>query len=77
MNQIVPEIEKSARLVQEISAASNEQANGAEQVNMAIQQLSQITQQNAAASEELATNAEELASQANNLKELISFFRTT
>jgi methyl-accepting chemotaxis protein len=77
MNQIVPEIEKSARLVQEISAASNEQANGAEQVNMAIQQLSQITQQNAAASEELATNAEELASQANNLKDLISFFRTT
>jgi methyl-accepting chemotaxis protein len=77
MNQIVPEIEKSARLVQEISAASNEQANGAEQVNMAIQQLSQITQQNAAASEELATNAEELASQANNLKGLISFFRTT
>ena len=76
MNQIVPEIEKSARLVQEISAASNEQANGAEQVNSAIQQLSQITQQNAAFSEELATNAEELSSQAKNLNDLISFFKT-
>jgi len=61
---ILPEIEKTARLVQEISASSLEQNNGANQVNNAIQQLSGVTQQNAASSEELSTSAEELATQA-------------
>ena len=72
---IVPEIEKTARLVQEIAAASIEQNSGADQVNNAIQQLNQVTQQNAAASEEMATGAEELSSQAQQLKELISYFK--
>ncbi|MFW5707019.1 MAG: methyl-accepting chemotaxis protein [Bacteroidota bacterium] len=72
---IVPEIQKTARLVQEISAASIEQNAGADQVNSAIQQLNQITQQNAAASEEMATSSEELASQADQLLEMISFFK--
>ena len=63
-------------LVQEISAASTEQNNGAEQVNNAIQQLNNVTQQNASASEEMASNAEELSSQAEQLKDLISFFKT-
>jgi methyl-accepting chemotaxis protein len=75
LNQIIPEIDKTARLVQEISAASIEQSSGADQVNNAIQQLNQITQQNAAASEELATSAEEMATQAEQLQEIISFFR--
>lgn len=73
--ELVPEINKTARLVQEISAASMEQTSGAEQINNAIQQLSQVTQQNAAASEELATSSEELASQAEQLLELVSFFK--
>src|SRR6056297_1679723 len=73
---IVPEIEKTAQLVQEISASSMEQNSGAEQVNNAIQQLNQVTQQNAAASEELATSSEELASQAQQLKENIGYFVT-
>lgn len=72
--EIVPEIEKTAKLVQEISAASNEQNSGAEQVNNAIQQLNQVTQQNASAAEEMSTSSEELASQAEQLKELIGFF---
>lgn len=71
----LPNIEKTATLVQAISAASLEQQMGAEQVNSAIQQVNTVTQQNAAASEELAASAEELNSQAEQLKELISFFR--
>ncbi|MBN1990993.1 MAG: methyl-accepting chemotaxis protein [Bacteroidales bacterium] len=73
--QMVPEIEKTARLVQEISAASLEQNSGADQINTAIQQLNQVTQQNAASSEEMATSAEELSSQAEQLKDTISYFR--
>jgi methyl-accepting chemotaxis protein len=72
---IVPDIQKTSRLVQEISASSIEQNAGAEQVNSALQQLNQIIQQNAASSEEMASNAEELSSQADQLKESISFFK--
>ncbi|MEJ1239274.1 methyl-accepting chemotaxis protein [Chryseolinea sp. T2] len=75
LEQIVPNIQSTARLVQEISAASREQNTGAEQVNNAIQQFNQIIQQNAAASEEMATGSEELASQADHLRETIVFFR--
>lgn len=75
LTQIIPEIEKTAKLVQEIAAASLEQTSGTDQINNAIQQLNQVTQQNAAASEELATSAEEMASQAEQLQEIISYFR--
>lgn len=71
---IVPEIEKTARLVQEIAAASMEQNSGADQVNNAIQQLNQVIQQNAAASEEMASSSEELSGQAEQMKEVVSFF---
>jgi len=74
MEEILPEIDRTSKLVQEIAAASMEQNSGAEQVNEAIQQLNQVTQQNAATSEEMATSSEELASQAQQLKELISYF---
>jgi methyl-accepting chemotaxis protein len=74
LSQIVPEIDKTSQLVQEITAASNEMNSGADQVNNAIQQLNQVTQQNAASSEELATSAEELSSQADQLKQTIAFF---
>ncbi len=72
---LVPEIEKTTKLVQEIAAASLEQSAGSEQINGAVQQLSGVTQQSAASSEELATGAEELSTQAEKLKELISFFK--
>jgi methyl-accepting chemotaxis protein len=75
LEAMVPEIEKTANLVQEIAAASIEQNAGADQVNNAIQQLNQTTQQNAASSEEMATGAEELASQADSLKAQLSFFK--
>lgn len=72
--KIIPEIEKTAKLVQEISTAGNELASGANQVNNAIQQHNNVAQQNAASAEVLASNAEELNSQADGLKEMISYF---
>ncbi len=74
LEQIVPNIQKTSRLVQEISAASMEQNAGAEQVNGAIQQLNQVIQQNAAGAEEMASSSEELSSQAEQLKETVGFF---
>ncbi len=73
--QIVPDIQKTAQLVQEITAASNEQNTGAEQINSAIQQLNQVVQQNASASEEMSSTSEELSSQAVQLQETIQFFK--
>ena len=73
--KLVPDIQKTAELVQEISAGSNEQNTGAEQINKAIQQLDQVIQQNAGASEEMASTSEELSSQAEQMQGTISFFR--
>jgi methyl-accepting chemotaxis protein len=74
LNKMLPDIQKTAELVQEISASSKEQDTGAEQINKAIQQLDQVIQQNASASEEMASTTEELASQAEQLKASIAFF---
>lgn len=71
----LPDINKTAELVQEIAAASVEQNTGADQVNGAIQQLSQVTQGNASAAEEMSSNAEELNSQAEELKAAVSYFK--
>ena len=75
LNVIVPNIQKTAELVQEISAASREQDTGAEQINRAIQQLDQVIQQNASASEEMASTAEELSSQSEQLQTMIAYFK--
>jgi methyl-accepting chemotaxis protein len=75
LTKLVPDIQRTAELVQEISAASNEQNAGAEQINKALQQLDQVIQQNASASEEMASTSEELSSQAEQLQSSISFFR--
>lgn len=74
LNKLVPDIQKTAELVQEITAASNEQSTGTEQINKAIQQLDQVIQQNAGSSEEMASTAEELASQAEMLRNTMAFF---
>lgn len=76
MIQIIPEIQKSANMVQEISATSYEQAAGAAQITKAIEELSQVIQKNAATTEEMSSTAEELASQAETLEEVISYFTT-
>jgi methyl-accepting chemotaxis protein len=75
LNKLVPDIQKTAELVQEISAASNEQTVGADQINRAIQQLDQVIQQNAGAAEEMSSTSEELASQAEQLQDTIAFFK--
>ncbi len=74
LQQLVPDIRKTAELVQEISAASSEQSSGVVQINKAVLQLDQVVQQNASSSEEIAATAEELASQADYLLESIGFF---
>src|SRR6478609_1275318 len=71
----LPDINKTAELVQEIAAASIEQNTGADQVNGAIQQLSTVTQGNASAAEQMSSNAEELSSQAEELKSAVSYFK--
>jgi methyl-accepting chemotaxis protein len=75
LNTLVPDIKKTSELVQEISAASNEQNAGAEQINKALQQLDQVIQQNAGATEEMSSTSEELATQAQQLQDAISFFK--
>jgi methyl-accepting chemotaxis protein len=74
LEKIVPDIRKTADLVQEISAASKEQTAGADQINKALQQLDEVVQQNASAAEEVASTAEELSSQAQLLQETMGYF---
>lgn len=76
LQRLVPDIQKTAELVQEISAASKEQNAGTEQINRAIQQLDSVTQQNATTSEELAAIAKDLAAQSEQLQQTIAFFNT-
>ena len=74
LGAILPNIQKTAELVQEISAASKEQDTGAGQINQAIQILDQVIQKNAAVAEEMASTAEQLSSQSAQLQGTISFF---
>jgi len=74
---IVPDIQKTAELVQEIAAASNQQRSGGDQVNSAVHEMDKVIQQNASASEEVASTAEELSGQAQQLQESMRFFSVT
>jgi methyl-accepting chemotaxis protein len=74
LQQLVPDIEKTAALVQEITASSNEQNAGASQISKAIEQLDQVIQQNASASEEMASTSEELSAQGQELQTTMAFF---
>jgi methyl-accepting chemotaxis protein len=75
LGTMVPDIQRTSELVQEITAASNEQTAGVNQINRSIQQLDQITQQNASGAEELSSTAEELSSQAEQLLAAVAFFQ--
>ncbi len=75
LDKLVPDIRRTAELVEEISAGTREQNAGASQINMAIQQLDKVTQQNTSAAEELSSTSEELASQAETMLDSMSFFR--
>ncbi len=74
LTRIVPDIRSTAELVSEISAASNEQGAGAEQINKAVQQLDGVIQQNASATEEMSSTCEELSNQADQLYQTVGFF---
>ena len=75
LDEMVPNIRRTSNLVQEITAASEEQSAGVGQINSAVMQLSQTTQQNASSSEQLAATAEEMSSQAEQLQQAVAFFR--
>lgn len=74
IGKLVPDIKRTAELIQEIAASSKEQNQGASQINSAIQQLDQVIQQNAGASEEMAATAEELSAQAELMNQSMSYF---
>ena len=75
LGRLVPDIEKTAKLIEAISAACREQDIGAEQVNSAIQRLDTVSQQNSTASEQMSATSEELAAQAETLRQTIAYFR--
>jgi methyl-accepting chemotaxis protein len=75
INEIVPQIQKTAELVHEIDAASNEQARGIDENARAIQQFDQVIQANSAAAEEMASTSEELTGQAAQMQDTIAFFK--
>ena len=75
LDRLVPDIRKTAELVQEVSAASREQNTGIEQSNKALQDLDRVTQQNAAAAEQMAATAGELSNQARQLQTAVGFFK--
>ncbi len=72
---LVPSIQKTAELVQEITASSREQEQGVDQINRAIQQLDRVIQDNASAAEETASISMELLGQAERLEKMMAFFR--
>ncbi|MBN2890673.1 MAG: methyl-accepting chemotaxis protein [Bacteroidales bacterium] len=74
--EIVPNVQKTANLVQNITEANIEQTKNANQINIAIQDFNTIIQQNSQTAEELAVSAEELSSQSQSLLDIISFFKT-
>ncbi len=75
LSMLVPDIEKTAHLVEEISAASSEQQGGVNQISQAINQLDETIQSNASSSEELASTSQQLAAQAEQLKLTIQYFK--
>ena len=74
LTQLVPAIRRTADLVQEVAAASSEQAAGVSQINRALASVDEVTQRAASAAEELASTAEEMAGQAASLEQVIGFF---
>lgn len=76
LDKLVPDIQKTSELVAEINAASSEQANGAQQINIAVQQLNSVVQQNASGAEELAATAEQLSAQTVYMQDAVNYLKT-
>jgi methyl-accepting chemotaxis protein len=73
--RLVPDIKKTAKLVEEISDACREQDTGASQINQALHQLDKVIQKNASAAEQMSATSEALSRQADQLQVSIAFFR--
>ncbi len=74
IDSLVPNIQKTAELVQEISVASREQDVGADEINRALQQLDQVVQRSAASAEQLASSATELSTKAEQQRDAMRYF---
>lgn len=77
LEKVSPEIQKTAKLVNEIASSSMEQLNGINQINAAMNQLNSVTQENVSSSEQVSSSSEELLAQAEQLKEIVGFFKTS
>ena len=77
LGAIVPNIQATADLVQEISVASNEQTSTASEINKSVEQVDRVIQQNVASAEELSATSEELSAQAAALQDAIAFFKVS
>jgi methyl-accepting chemotaxis protein len=75
IKEMLPQIEKTAELVKEITLASIEQNSGSEQINSSVQELNSAAQESAASSEELASNAEILKRQSEEMTKIVGFFK--
>jgi len=75
LEKMVPDITRTAQLVQEIAAGSEEQHVGSAQIKDAILELDRVVQQNSAEAEHVAASSETLAGHATQLQDIISFFR--
>lgn len=75
LGQSFSDLEESSgavsKVVEDISAATSEQAHGVDQVNSAVAQMDKVTQENAASAEQTASSSEELARQAARLEEMV------
>lgn len=74
LQEVVPDVQKTASILQKISKSSSEQKLGVQEMTIAIHELNDVTQQNTSTAEELASNAQELTTQAENLIDLVSYF---
>jgi methyl-accepting chemotaxis protein len=75
LHDLVPSIRKTADLVKQVAAATQEQSDGVGQINRAMAQVEQVTQRNASSAEELSATAGALSGQAEELRRQVSFFR--
>jgi len=75
LSKLVPDIRKTAELVQEISSASREQDNNANEINNALQQLDTIIKQSVASAEQLSTASNELSSHSESQRQVMGFFQ--
>ena len=71
----MPSIEQTATIVQQVAAASREQASGVEQIRRAMELVDRVTQRNASGAEELSATSEGMSEQAEGLRRTVAFFR--